>query len=420
MSRNPAEPERLLDLPPEQDLVGVSALMRAAATPLKAIAPASRQRIRGRLYRSLAGRSQALQHRWRQALVLACALAVGGVVGATTHSVIIKRWSPKEGLEPKQARETPGPRRASLRPAQSTPTAVDNKPQPVQLLGPPPAASPAEPPHAATPPVEALPARALPRPPALASRSALPRALPAASSSPRVSALLAGSSSPPAAMPSVRTLPAEALPPSPALASRSAVPHPLAAVSSSPRVSTSFAGNLSPPAAQADGIRPPVEAAVLAQAIRKLRVDGDASAALRLLDERRAGYPGSALSPEVSALRIEALLKLGQTDAALSELDRLPLRTMPRRDEWQVLRGELHARAGHWSSAEADFTMVLSSRLSTGGDLAERACWGRAVARSHQGNDAGARADASEYLRRFPGGRFASQASQTLLGASPR
>jgi tetratricopeptide (TPR) repeat protein len=159
----------------------------------------------------------------------------------------------------------------------------------------------------------------------------------------------------------------------------------------------------------------------LAAAIRKLRVDGDATAALSLLDQRGARLTDSALSPEASAVRIEALLKLGRVDAALSDLERLPLDAVPRRDEWHVVRGELRAQAGRWSSAEADFTAVLSGRLrGADGDLAERALWGRAAARSHQGNLAGARTDSSEYLRRFPSGRFANQASQALLGASPR
>jgi hypothetical protein len=159
---------------------------------------------------------------------------------------------------------------------------------------------------------------------------------------------------------------------------------------------------------------------VLVEAIRTLRVDGDAGAALRLLDERRARFTDSTLSPEASAVRIEALLKLGRADAALSDLERLPLHSMPRRDEWHVVRGELRVQAGRWSSAEDDFTVVLSSRLHAGGELAERALWGRAVARSHQGNVGGARADSSEYLRRFPNGRFAGQASRTLLGVSPQ
>ena len=50
MSHYPAEPVRLADLPSEQDLLGVSPLVRAAAAPLPEIAPAARRHIRSRLY----------------------------------------------------------------------------------------------------------------------------------------------------------------------------------------------------------------------------------------------------------------------------------------------------------------------------------------------------------------------------------
>ena len=198
--------------------------------------------------------------------------------------------------------------------------------------------------------------------------------------------------------------------------SRGASTHPQRpVVPASSRMSPPLAGSSSPPAAPTDGIRPPAEATLLAQAIRKLRVDGDAPAALSLLDQRQARFADGALSPEASAVRIEALLRLGRADAALADLDRLPLHTMPRRDEWHVVRGELRAQAGRWSSAEADFATALGRLPGAGGDLAERALWGRAVARSHQGSVAGARADALEYLRRFPSGRFAGLAHQALL-----
>jgi hypothetical protein len=381
MNRYPAKPVRLVDLPPERDLVGVSALVRAAATPPKEIASAARQRIRARLYGALAGRGRDFHHRWRPALILVLTLAVGGVVGAATHSVIIKRLSPKQSVEPKQVSAPSGNRRISMRSTPSAPPAGE-EPQAAYL----PESSPAD---------------------------AVPAAIPSTGMVPAESA--------PAAIPLVETVPAKAPPRAPAVASRSALPHSLPAASPSSRVPAPPHGSLSPPVARTDGIRPPAEASLLAAAIRKLRVDGDATAALSLLDQRRARFTDSALGPEASAVRIEALLKLGRVDDALSDLERLPLHAVPRRDEWHVVRGELRAQAGRWSSAEADFTAVLSGHLrDADGDLAERALWGRAAARSHQGDLAGARADSSEYLRRFPRGRFAGQASQALLGTSSR
>jgi hypothetical protein len=370
MNRYPAKPVRLVDLPADRDLVGVSALVRAAATPPKEIAPAARQRIRSRLYRTLASRSRDFHPRWRLALILTVTLAVGGVVGAATHSVVVKRLSPKEDVEPKQGRAPAGNRRTSMRKAPSAPMAEEKS---EAVHGPEP--SPTEPLPAAIPSTGSVPAEAPPK--------ALSRA--------------------------------------PSSAIRSALSHALPAASPSARVSPPLDYSLSPPAARTDGARPPAEAAVLAAAIRKLRVDGDATGALGLLDQRGARPADSALGPEASAVRIEALLKLGRVDEALSDLERLPLHAVPRRDEWHVVRGELRAQAGRWSGAEADFTAVLSGQLhGASGDLAERALWGRAAARSHQGDLPGARADASEYLRRFPSGRFAKQASQALLGTSPR
>lgn len=120
--------------------------------------------------------------------------------------------------------------------------------------------------------------------------------------------------------------------------------------------------SVSPPPAPRPS--PPTEDSALADAIRKLRVDGDAAAALTLLDDQQSSLSASAFRPEASAVRIEALLKLGRTHAALSALDRLPLDSMPRRDEWQVVRGELRATAGRWLEAEADFAAVLTSRSS--------------------------------------------------------
>jgi hypothetical protein len=72
-----------------------------------------------------------------------------------------------------------------------------------------------------------------------------------------------------------------------------------------------------------------------------------------------------------------------------------------------------------------DFDLVVSARLAHEAapgaatsaklrDRFERALWDRASARSHLGDNAGARADLRECLRRFPEGRFAAQIAELL------
>ena len=140
---------------------------------------------------------------------------------------------------------------------------------------------------------------------------------------------------------------------------------------------------------------------------------------------RRARFPGGVLAPEAGMLRAEALLQIGRKGDALAELDRLSLAQMPNSDEPHVLRGELRAAVGRWREALADFDVVLRGHAGARAYIGaptdakaqgrlERALWGRALARSRLGDDAGARADLQECLRRFPGGRFASEATRLL------
>ena len=124
-------------------------------------------------------------------------------------------------------------------------------------------------------------------------------------------------------------------------------------------------------------------------------------------------------------LRAEALLGVGRNAEALSVMDRLALGALPNRNERLVLRGELRAAAGRWRDARADFDPVLAELSGAGSngpardarDVKERALWGRASARSHLGEEAGARADLTSYLRVFPTGRFAAQAAAALKGS---
>ncbi len=164
-----------------------------------------------------------------------------------------------------------------------------------------------------------------------------------------------------------------------------------------------------------------IEQGMLAQSLTLLRKKRDPRAALALLDEHSQRFPGSALGPETAMLRSEALLGLGRNGEALSVLDQLSSASMPNRNDRLVLRGELRAAAGRWQEARVDFESVLSNLASGTAeakfrDLRERALWGRASARSHLGDDAGARTDLALYLRSFPSGRFAGQAAILLQG----
>jgi hypothetical protein len=150
---------------------------------------------------------------------------------------------------------------------------------------------------------------------------------------------------------------------------------------------------------------------------------------LAVLDEYVNQFPGGSLLPEATRLRTEALLALGQKRAALAELNQASASGAAGSEESHLVRGELRAAAGRWREALQDFEVVVHGRLayeaasgiSTSAKLRERferALWDRASARSHLGDDAGARADLRECWRRFPDGRFAARVAQ-LLGELP-
>jgi hypothetical protein len=182
------------------------------------------------------------------------------------------------------------------------------------------------------------------------------------------------------------------------------------------------------PAPVAPALEPPapspiaVEQALLGDVLKALRKQRDPRSALALLEDHARRFPGTVLAPEAAMLRAEALLGLGRPAEALSQLDGLALGSMPNQDDRFVLRGELRAAVGRWQSARNDFEMLLSPGLASGmdaktRDVRERALWGRASARSHLGDDAGARADLAMYLQTFPSGRFATQAAALLQGS---
>jgi len=417
------EPSRLRDLPAEDDLVRAGEFLRDAV-PLKDLTPAARHSVRVRLRDSLSNARPGLRRRppWRFALrptlVVMVALLSASVGGAAMYSVIAtRRFAPAaappedapvgDAIHPKRPRRT----RAI------TPDTVTSQPDP-------PAAQLAS--AAAPPPIEPEPSSAVRPAPAPAAQSrtapaaghlpAGPPPAPTAAPTRLDAPLVAGPATrPPAPMVAFAAPPAPEPPTHLALAPPPMPAPPIAALARQPAaVMPTVTPTRTPaptPTPTTTTSAPPSENALLADAIRVLRGGGGPDAALALLDQHQARFPRSALGPEAAALRIEALLKVGRTSAALAALDRFPLHDAPGGDAWRVARGELRAKVGRWREAEADFAEALTVRLDGArGDLAERALWGRAVARAHLGDAAGADADYALYLQRFPRGRFAAQA----------
>lgn len=176
------------------------------------------------------------------------------------------------------------------------------------------------------------------------------------------------------------------------------------------------------PVPQARVPSPPSEQALLSRAVRSLRSEHRPGSALAVLDEYVARFPSGSLLPEATRLRTEALLALGHKPAALAELNRAPALVGANGEDSRLVRGELRAAAGRWQEALEDFDAVVRAYQPKVGAAAstklrehfERALWGRASARSHVGDEVGARADLRESLRRFPQGRFAARAVRLL------
>jgi hypothetical protein len=157
------------------------------------------------------------------------------------------------------------------------------------------------------------------------------------------------------------------------------------------------------------------ETPLLSEALTRLRQKRDARGALATLDVYRARYPDGTLKHEAESARIDALLLLGRDDEALAELRRLTLQAHGRDLELRLIRGELAAPTD-CAFAVADFDRIVVER--TPQSFAERALYGRAACRARLGDEAGAKSDLAEYLRRFPAGRFASEARRrTIDGA---
>ena len=382
--KHPLEhPTRLVDLSREQDLDQVRLLIRSATEAPSEHTPAAQWRIRNTLHQ----RRQRQARLLRFALVSAFMFLAGGVAGAVAQpllrarllGLIFSHAAPHADVPARHdahRRSLPQPHVTEKAGTQVATVPFEEK-------------APAE---TATAPNASARAPSTPIPPGTTQKDqTTPRRVAASH----------------IAAPSVRQPSAE---PPPALPSQ-----PLGLISvpgpEDPTIPASAASS--------------VEQTLIATALQRLRVSNEPAAALAALDENRRRFPHGELSPEADRLRAEALLRLGRKATLRDELDRsLPDETSGS-DERVLLRGELRAASGRWQAALADFDAVVRAHsLGASNDTLasdhrtrermERALWGRASARSHLGNDVGARADLHDYLRRFPDGRFAAQASHLL------
>ena len=117
------------------------------------------------------------------------------------------------------------------------------------------------------------------------------------------------------------------------------------------------------------------EVASLAAPMAKIRRGGDLISALAEIDEYLRRFPGGALRPEAKLLRVDALLLLRRSQAALAALEEMDLDYRRRGLELRLVRGELRAQTD-CRAALRDFDAVLHARPSV--DLAERARRNRA------------------------------------------
>ena len=346
-----------------------------AAEPPEGLSAVARARVWSRLRKRRSSPARLTRLRWSVALVVL--LTSGVVLGALSA----RRWLPAKRVTIVPA-STPTPTKPRI--AHVARGLAAAAPQPAAPVDePPPVDEPI--PEAAPPAPHAAPAPARASTPPHTSRTP--------------DRIVAISEAAPAAQPAPPAPARESTPPY-----TSRTPDRIAAASPSEHVAP-----VTPAAPSALSGETPL----LGEALTRLRQKHDARGALATLDEYRTRYPSGALKREAEGARIDALLLLGRNDEALAELRALTFRPTGRDQELRLIRGELSA-ATNCADAVADFDRVLDEKTSL--PLVERALHGRAACRLRLGDQAGAIQDLSEYLRRFPDGRFAPEARRIIDG----
>ncbi|MEA2699581.1 MAG: hypothetical protein QOI66_3852 [Myxococcales bacterium] len=154
------------------------------------------------------------------------------------------------------------------------------------------------------------------------------------------------------------------------------------------------------------------EAALLAKAFRRLRADGNATAALAALDEHDRKFPGGWLHDEATLARAEALLALGRQAEALALLESVSGTGGTLTRQVRLARGELLAKTGRCDRAVEDFSDVLLTAEQDA--IVERALAGRATCLWRSGRAQEARQDLQRYVTLFPQGASAAEARRLL------
>ncbi len=171
-----------------------------------------------------------------------------------------------------------------------------------------------------------------------------------------------------------------------------------------------------PPGAEAPTAEDPLlaESRLIARAVKALRDEHDANAALATLDEYGRQFSHGVLAREAELARVEALVAAGQRTEALNHLETMNLSASPRGAELRVLQGELLSERGRCDDAVAQFELASQAALSH--EAEERAVYGKA--RCLRDPEA-QRREFERYLRQFPHGRYADQVRTTMEPTEP-